>query len=101
MSDASLPHCEKCEQPEYACMCSDLLQARMQNLMSDLLETIREYSDKNERPDEIFFVLDQITEAYREAFRNIDLAYNTSDSATDQRVQRPERPCGNGAKLPN
>jgi hypothetical protein len=23
MSDASLPHCEKCNQPEYACICDE------------------------------------------------------------------------------
>jgi hypothetical protein len=66
-------------------------EGRLKALMGDLLFTIKEYSDKHERPDEILFVLDRIVAAYRDAF----------DSATDQRVQRPERPSGNGAKLPN
>ena len=66
-------------------------QQRLKELMNDLLITIREYSEKHERPDEIFFVLDNIANAYRAAF----------DGATDQRVQRPERPSGNGAKLPD
>lgn len=66
-------------------------EGRLKALMGDLLFTIKEYSDKHERPDEILFVLDRIVAAYRAAF----------DSATDQRVQRPERPRGNGAKLPN
>jgi len=66
-------------------------ELRLKQLMGDLLFTIKEYSDKHEKPDEILFVLDRIVAAYRDAF----------DSATDQRVQRPERPCGNGAKLPN
>ena len=90
MSDASLPHCKKCNEPEYACICDDR-EARLKILMGDLLFTIKEYSDKHERPDEILFVLDRIVDAYRTAF----------DGATDQRVQRPERPRGNGAKLPN
>ena len=90
MSDASLPHCNKCNEPEYACICDDR-EARLKILMGDLLFTIKEYSDKHERPDEILFVLDRIVAAYRDAF----------DGATDQRVQRPERPRGNGAKLPN
>ena len=90
MSDASLPHCNKCNEPEYACICDDR-EARLKILMGDLLFTIKEYSDKHERPDEILFVLDRIVAAYRDAF----------DSTTDQRVQRPERPRGNGAKLPN
>ena len=90
MSDASLPHCNKCNEPEYACTCDDR-EARLKILMGDLLFTIKEYSDKHERPDEILFVLDRIVAAYRDAF----------DGATDQRVQRPERPRGNGAKLPN
>ena len=64
---------------------------RLKELMGDLLFTIKEYSDKHERPDEILFVLDRIVAAYRNAF----------DSATDQRVQRAERPSGNGAKLPD
>jgi len=66
-------------------------ELRLKQLMGDLLFTIKEYSDKNEKPDEILFVLDRIVDAYRAAF----------DSAADQRVQRPERPSGNGAKLPN
>ena len=64
---------------------------RLKELMGDLLFTIKEYSDKHERPDEILFVLDRIVAAYRDAF----------DSTTDQRVQRAERPSGNGAKLPD
>jgi hypothetical protein len=36
--------------------------------MGDLLFTIKEYSDKNEKPDEILFVLDRIVAAYRNAF---------------------------------
>ena len=90
MSDASLPHCEMCYQPEYACLCEDR-EARLKQLMGDLLFTIKEYSEKNERPDEILFVLDRITHAYRAAF----------ESTTDQRVQRPERAGGNRAKLPD
>ena len=66
-------------------------EGRLKALMGDLLSTIKDYSDKHERPDEILFVLDRIVDAYRDAF----------DGATDQRVQRPERPRGNGAKLPN
>ena len=66
-------------------------EGRLKALMGDLLFTIKEYSDKHERPDEILFVLDRIVAAYRDAF----------DGATDQRVQRAERPRGNGAKLPN
>ena len=66
-------------------------EGRLKALMGDLLFTIKEYSDKHEKPDEILFVLDRIVDAYRTAF----------DSTTDQRVQRPERPSGNGAKLPN
>ena len=66
-------------------------EGRLKELMGDLLFTIKEYSDKHERPDEILFVLDRIVAAYRDAF----------DGATDQRVQRPERASGNGAKLPD
>jgi len=66
-------------------------EGRLKALMGDLLFTIKEYSDKHERPDEILFVLDRIVAAYRHAF----------DGATNQRVQRPERPRGNGAKLPD
>jgi hypothetical protein len=43
-------------------------EARLKQLMGDLLATIKEYSDKNERPDEILFVLDRIVAAYRTAF---------------------------------
>jgi hypothetical protein len=70
---------------------SDERESRLKRLMGDLLFTIKEYSDKHEKPDEILFVLDRIVAAYRDAF----------DSSTDQRVQRPERPSGNGAKLPH
>ena len=42
--------------------------ARLKELMRDLLVIIREYSDKHERPDEILFVLDRIVAAYRTAF---------------------------------
>ena len=66
-------------------------EGRLKALMGDLLFTIKEYSDKHERPDEILFVLDRSVDAYCTAF----------DGATDQRVQRPERPRGNGAKLPD
>ena len=66
-------------------------EGRLKELMGDLLFTIKEYSEKHERPDEILFVLDRIVAAYRHAF----------DGATDQRVQRPKRPNGNGAKLPD
>ena len=66
-------------------------EARLKVLMGDLLFTIKQYSDKHERPDEILFVLDRIVAAYRTAF----------DGATDQRVQRPERASGNGVKLPD
>jgi hypothetical protein len=65
-------------------------EARLKELMGDLLFTIKEYSEKNERPDEILFVLDRITHAYRSAF----------ESATDQRIQRPERPSDDGTELP-
>lgn len=43
-------------------------EARLKELMGDLLFTIKEYSDKHERPDEILFVLDRIVAAYRDAF---------------------------------
>ena len=66
-------------------------EGRLKELMGDLLFTIKEYSEKHERPDEILFVLDRIVAAYRTAF----------DGATDQRVQRPERASGNGVKLPD
>ena len=72
-------------------MASEDNEGRLKALMGDLLFTIKEYSDKHERPDEILFVLDRIVAAYRDAF----------DSTTDQRVQRPERLRGNGAKLPD
>lgn len=91
MSDASLPHCKKCSAPEYACICGerrdseyyldaleredrkdrrDDREARLKELMSDLLSTIKVYSDKHERPDEILFVLDRIVDAYRTAFES-------------------------------
>ena len=41
---------------------------RLKELMGDLLFTIKEYSDKHERPDEILFVLDRIVAAYRAAY---------------------------------
>jgi hypothetical protein len=65
-------------------------EARLKQLMGDLLFTIKEYSEKNERPDEIFFVLDRITAAYRTAF----------DSTTDQRIQRPKRAGDDGTEIP-
>jgi hypothetical protein len=43
-------------------------ELRLKQLMGDLLFTIKEYSDKNEKPDEILFVLDRIVAAYRNAF---------------------------------
>ena len=43
-------------------------ELRLKQLMGDLLFTIKEYSEKNERPDEIMFVLDRISEAYRKAW---------------------------------
>ena len=43
-------------------------EARLKALMGDLLFTIKQYSDKHERPDEILFVLDRIVAAYRAAF---------------------------------
>lgn len=45
-------------------------EGRLKALMGDLLFTIKEYSDKHERPDEILFVLDRIVAAYRSAFEN-------------------------------
>ena len=45
-------------------------ETRLKQLMGDLLFTIKEYSEKNERPDEILFVLDRITAAYRAAFES-------------------------------
>lgn len=65
-------------------------EGRLKQLMGDLLFTIKEYSEKNERPDEILFVLDRIADAYRAAF----------ESTTDQRVQRPERAGDDGTELP-
>jgi hypothetical protein len=47
---------------------SDERESRLKLLMGDLLFTIREYSDKHEKPDEILFVLDRIVAAYRTAF---------------------------------
>ncbi len=43
-------------------------ETRLKQLMGDLLFTIKEYSDKHEKPDEILFVLDRIVDAYRTAF---------------------------------
>ena len=43
-------------------------ETRLKQLMGDLLFTIKEYSDKHEKPDEILFVLDRIVAAYRTAF---------------------------------
>jgi len=43
-------------------------ETRLKQLMGDLLFTIKEYSDKHEKPDEILFVLDRIVDAYRAAF---------------------------------
>lgn len=89
MSDASLPHCKRCSAPEYSCICGkrrdseyyldaleredrkdrrDDREARLKQLMGDLLFTIKDYSDKHEKPDEILFVLDRIVAAYRESF---------------------------------
>jgi hypothetical protein len=45
-------------------------EARLKQLMGDLLFTIKEYSDKHEKPDEILFVLDRIVDAYRTAFES-------------------------------
>lgn len=45
-------------------------ELRLKQLMGDLLFTIKEYSDKNEKPDEILFVLDRIVDAYRAAFES-------------------------------
>ena len=45
-------------------------ETRLKQLMGDLLFTIKEYSDKHEKPDEILFVLDRITAAYRAAFES-------------------------------
>ena len=45
-------------------------EGRLKELMGDLLFTIKEYSDKHERPDEILFVLDRIVAAYRTAFES-------------------------------
>jgi hypothetical protein len=49
-------------------MASEDRELRLKELMGDLLFTIKDYSDKHEKPDEILFVLDRIVEAYREAF---------------------------------
>lgn len=43
-------------------------ETRLKQLMGDLLFTIKEYSDKHEKPNEILFVLDRIVAAYRTAF---------------------------------
>ena len=45
-------------------------EARLKALMGDLLFTIKQYSDKHEKPDEILFVLDRIVDAYRTAFES-------------------------------
>ena len=45
-------------------------ETRLKQLMGDLLFTIKEYSDKHEKPDEILFVLDRIVDAYRTAFES-------------------------------
>ncbi len=45
-------------------------ELRLKQLMGDLLFTIKEYSDKHEKPDEILFVLDRIVDAYRTAFES-------------------------------
>ena len=45
-------------------------ELRLMQLMGDLLFTIKEYSDKHEKPDEILFVLDRIVDAYRTAFES-------------------------------
>ena len=43
-------------------------ETRLKQLMGDLLFTIKQYSDRHEKPDEILFVLDRIVDAYRTAF---------------------------------
>lgn len=45
-------------------------ELRLKQLMGDLLFTIKDYSDKHEKPDEILFVLDRIVDAYRTAFES-------------------------------
>ena len=45
-------------------------EQRLKELMTDLLATIKEYSEKHEKPDEILFVLDNIANAYRTAFES-------------------------------
>lgn len=45
-------------------------ETRLKQLMGDLLFTIKQYSDKHEKPDEILFVLDRIVDAYRAAFES-------------------------------
>jgi hypothetical protein len=55
-------------------------ETRLKQLMGDLLFTIKEYSEKNEKPDEILFVLDRITDAYRRAFES------TGDNSGDAKV---------------
>ena len=45
-------------------------ELRLKQLMGDLLFTIKQYSDKHEKPDEILFVLDRIVDAYRTAFES-------------------------------
>ena len=43
-------------------------ETRLKQLMGDLLSTLKDSSDKHERPDELLFVLDRIVDAYRTAF---------------------------------
>ena len=51
-------------------MASEDRELRLKQLMGDLLFTIKDYSDKHEKPDEILFVLDRIVDAYRTAFES-------------------------------
>jgi len=44
-------------------------ELRLKQLMGDLLFTIKQYSDKHEKPDEILFVLDRIVDAYHTAIK--------------------------------
>ena len=44
-------------------------ETRLKQLMGDLLFTIKQYSDKHEKPDEILFVLDRIVDAYHTAIK--------------------------------
>jgi hypothetical protein len=59
MSDASIPHCEKCDQPEYACMCEDEDEEPFEIDTDDEVGTdyeeesvIRENEDALMEPDE-------------------------------------------------